>query len=177
MIAHPRPSRAARLVLAGLAALVLAVPAAAKLRTKQADGVDLAKFETYRWSGAKTAVAPDLDRQLRKAADETLAERGLRLAGAEEEADLELAYIVGTADMLSAGIRVEADWWGSLWAVPAGESYTSAGLGWYLTDLESGRVVWAGAWTQKSTNDYGSMTARKQAPENTRKILSKYPKR
>ena len=61
--------------------------------------------------------------------------------------------------------------------MPGGDSNSSAGLGWFLTEVATDRVVWAGAWTQKATNDYGPMVARQKAPENTRKILAKYPKR
>jgi hypothetical protein len=160
-----------------LLALGLAAPAAAgSTRTKADPAADFSAYETYRWRTAEGPTAPDLDRLVRAAADETLAGRGWRKVGVGEPADLELNYAAGMGDMLTAGLRVEADWWGSLWAVPAGESYTSAGIAFFLTDLEAGKMVWAGVRTQKTTNDQGPIVMRKRAPKYTRDILGRVPK-
>ncbi len=164
--------------IAALATLLLLAPVAlfAGVDTKRAEGVDFAKFTTFRWKSDASPVGPDLDRQLRAAAREGFAKKGLREAKPGEAADLVLTYNAGAADQLVADIDVDLSWWGGFYLAPGGRSTVRAGILFSFAEAESGRVVWAG-WVVKSGNNANALQVmRKRAPSWAKKIAETYPR-
>jgi hypothetical protein len=153
------------------------VAEAVKVRTSHDAKVDFSKFDTFRWKTPEGPGGQELDGPLRAAAEKELAERGLRRAKNDEEADLVLQYLVGYADVLVAGFTVTAGWWGDLVAVPGGDSNVSAGLMLTLSLPEGGEPIWGGILVAKGTTENALMVMRDRAPKYARKILENYPPR
>ena len=165
--------------LAGTIALVWAFGASevaqAGVKTNSVPGTDFSKYTTYRWKVAAGPGAPDLDRQLRAAAEEQLAKEGLKkVAGDGEAADLEIAYNAGTVDILVAGIDVVAGWWGDLIGVPGTDSNVTGGLMYVFNDAATGQVVWTGLIVKRGTTVNAAQVMKKRAPKWAKQILAAY---
>jgi len=157
-------------------ALALAAPADAKRAgTHRDEGTDFTRFQTYRWQQAEGPAAADLDHQIRAVADEELKKKGLRRVAIGEAADLEVRYNAGTADQLVSGVMVTADWWGSLVAIPAADSYATGGISFIVAEVATDKVIWTGWKVAKGTTADAMLVMRKRAPKYAREIVSKYP--
>ena len=164
------------LLLLALALTGATAMSAASVETRHDPKVDFSQFHTYVWKTEKGPTAPDVDLQIRAAAEAELAERGLKKAKGEEKADLVLIYNAGLSDSLvPGGFGVGLGWWGGFIGVPTGESNVSAGIAFFLRRADSDELIWAGWLVQKATNDYAPILLRQKAPKFAKKILSRYP--
>jgi hypothetical protein len=136
---------------------------------------DFSSFHTFGWLRAEGPSPPDLDGQLRAAAVEELAKRGLRPVKEGETPDLLLAYNAGYGDILVAGLSIEAGYYGNLVGVPGGDSNVTAGILFYMTRPDSDVPVWTGWLVKRATTEGALPMLRKRAPGYARKILAKYP--
>jgi hypothetical protein len=149
---------------------------AAKTGSERDPGVDFTKFQTYAWKNAEGPSAPDVDGRIRKAANEELKKKGLRLAAEGEKPDLQLQYNAGFADTLVAGFSVTAGWWGDLVAIPGAETNVRAGIVFLFTRPDDGEGVWTGWLVQEATTENALPILRDRAPKYAKRVLAKYPK-
>lgn len=159
-----------------LAMLGASTAMAAKTGSEKDPATDFTKFRTYAWKTAAGPSAEDVDGRIRKAANEELKKKGLRLAGEGEKPDLLLQYNAGFADTLVAGFSITAGWWGDLVAIPGAETNVRAGIVFLFTRPDDGEGVWTGWLVQEATTENALPILRDRAPKYAKRVLARYPK-